>query len=398
VPSATPFKSTRILVALVGAKPEAIAATCAEGFAMHRAALRRELGVESTTIQLQSVSQLEAAVRAHHPDIALIMPTWRDPAHEVIAAFRALHAMPERPRLVYFDWYAPTSSPHFGVMPFVDRYLKRSVMVDFQEYRKPYLAGYGVADFVAQLLNLDLNGWHFGSEIPAGHEHKLWLGWNFGVGASYRKLLRYAGLAMRVPVVSGSVLGGWEDRPIDVNRRLGAPSTNAAPPKADWYQHYRDASAKSMEPLSEQFRCTGITRVPRKTYLLELLRSKVVFSPFGWGEVCFRDYEAVACGCLLVKPSMAHVVSSPNIYVDYETYVPVKWDLSDAADVIAGCLAAPKESARIASNARRVLQQYFRREQFVDDVGRSLRGMLAGEPLPQPEIPASSPRHVTAGI
>lgn len=365
---------------------------------MHRARLARELGVTSQTVQLASMSQLSEAVRTHRPQIALVSPTWRDPADEVIAAFRALHAQPDRPRLMYFDWYAPTSSPHFGVMPYVDRYLKRSLLVDFQEYRKPYVAGYGVADFVANLLGLDLNGWHFGSAIPAGHEHKLRLGWNFGMGSSYRKLLRYATIGERVPFVSGSLTGSWLHRPIDVNRRLGAPATNAAPPKTDWYQNYRDASAKSMEPLGAKFRCTGITRVPRRAYLLELLRSKVVFSPFGWGEVCFRDYEAVACGCLLVKPSMSHVITSPNIYVDYETYVPVRWDLSDAADVIAACLSKPKQSAEIAAHARSVLREYFRKQHFVDDVARSMRGLFVGDAPASGSSVQSSPRPVRVGI
>lgn len=379
-PRAPRMPTTRVLVATIGAKPEAIAQTCVERFELDAGELRRQLGIESVRERLTSLGEIAGAIERHRPDVALLLPTWRDKAEDVIAAFAALHARPDRPRLVYFDWYAPTSSPHFGVLPYVDRYLKRSVLVDFAEYRKPYEAGYGVADFVARLLSLDLRGWRFGSELPNGHEHKLWMGWNFGVGESYERLLRYARIGGRVPLVSGpSLLPAWERRSIDVNRRLGAPTTTAAPEKADWYQRYRDESAKSVERLGARFHCSGVTRIPRKQYLLELLRSKVVFSPFGWGEICFRDYEAVACGCLLVKPSMEHVATSPDIYVPNETYVPVRWDLSDAADVIAACLADPARSAMIARRGQEALGAYFARQGFVHDVERSLRGLLRGQ-------------------
>jgi len=133
---------------------------------------------------------------------------------------------------------------------------------------------------------------------------------------------------------------------------------------------------KALDPLASKYTCSDYQRVPRREYILELMRSKVTFSPFGWGEVCFRDYEAVACGSLLVKPSMAHLITSPNIYIEYETYVPVRWDLSDCAQTIDHYLRHPADAERIARNAQRVLRDYFAEGRFVDDVARSLRGLI----------------------
>jgi hypothetical protein len=159
-----------------------------------------------------------------------------------------------------------------------------------------------------------------------------------------------------------------------VNRRLGPPSKSNAP--NEWYQNYRDAALRAMDPLAAKWRCSGYERIPRRKYLLELLRSRVVFSPFGWGEVCFRDYEAVACGALLVKPAMEHLITSPNIYVDGETYVSVKWDLSDSAEKITHYLEHPDAAKKIAKNAQEVLWEYYREHRFADDVARALRGLL----------------------
>ncbi len=353
-----------VLIVNIGEKTEAIATTHAQGFSLHASALKSRLAITSQQLQVDHPRDLSAAIARVKPGLAIVQPTWRHSAEDVISGFRAVHESPDRPKLVLLDWYAPTSSPHFGVMPYIDRYLKRTVMVDFAEYRKPYIGGYAVADYVCRMLDLDLGDWNFGSDIPAGHEHKLWMGWNFGIGSTYRKLIKFA-----------SVFGkSWKRRSVDVNRRLGPPPKSLAP--NEWYQNYRDAALKSMDPLVGKWRCSDYQRVPRRKYIFELLNSKMVFSPFGWGEVCFRDYEAVCCGALLVKPSMKHLVTSPNIYVDYETYIPVAWDLSDATEVISYYLNNPEKAAKIASNAQEVLRDYYSNDRFVDDVQRSLRGLL----------------------
>jgi len=352
-----------ILVASVGEKEEAISHTHGQGFTLDAKALKQRLNITAHYEHIAGLGLIRGRIERVRPDIAILMPTWRDKPEAVVAAFRALHELPNRPRLVYLDWFAPTSSPHFTVLPYVDRYLKRNILVDFAGYRKDYIGGYEVAEFVSNLLQIDLGTWRFGSEIPIGEEHKVWLGWNFGVGQTYRRLTRF-----------GRILGrSWTLRNVDVNRRLGPPSKSNAP--NEWYQNYRDAALKALDPLSQHWRCSGYERIPRRRYLLELLRSKVVFSPFGWGEVCFRDYEAVACGALLVKPAMEHLITSPNIYVNNETYVSVKWDLSDAVEKITDCLKNPDRAKKIARNAQDFLSSYYTGHAFTDDIARALRGL-----------------------
>ena len=103
-----------------------------------------------------------------------------------------------------------------------------------------------------------------------------------------------------------------------------------------------------------------------------MFNSKVVFSPFGWGELCFRDYEAVYCGCLLVKPSMDHVVTSPDIFEAGVTYVPVKWDLSDLTEKIEYYLAHTGEAEAIVKEGQHRLRDYYRQGRFVGDFLRTI--------------------------
>jgi hypothetical protein len=111
--------------------------------------------------------------------------------------------------------------------------------------------------------------------------------------------------------------------------------------------------------------------------------SRVVFSPFGWGEVCFRDYEAVALGAVLLKPSMEHVQTNPNVYQAYETYVPVKWDLSDLPQACDWCMQNPDRCRQITRNARRVLRDYLNGG-FYADLKRMLEDAIRRRRLAAP--------------
>jgi len=72
-----------------------------------------------------------------------------------------------------------------------------------------------------------------------------------------------------------------------------------------------------------------IGKIPIEAYNKEVRNVKAVLSPFGWGEVCFRDFEAILNGCVLVKPDMDHVETWPEIFIKDTTYLRVNWDGSD---------------------------------------------------------------------
>lgn len=49
-------------------------------------------------------------------------------------------------------------------------------------------------------------------------------------------------------------------------------------------------------------------------YVDRLLDSKVVLSPWGWSPWCVRDLEALACGCVVIKPECSNLLIYPDIY------------------------------------------------------------------------------------
>lgn len=75
-------------------------------------------------------------------------------------------------------------------------------------------------------------------------------------------------------------------------------------------------------------------KLSRKDYFYEMRNSKVIVSPFGWGEINVpRDYEVALSGSVLLKPDMSHVDTWPNIF-NKDTVVQYKWDLSNLLELV----------------------------------------------------------------
>ena len=75
-------------------------------------------------------------------------------------------------------------------------------------------------------------------------------------------------------------------------------------------------------------------RLPKNEYLENLWNSKISFSPFGMGEICFRDFECMQFGTIIIKPSMSMINTIPNIYESNDTYLSVMYDWSNLNETI----------------------------------------------------------------
>ena len=97
-----------------------------------------------------------------------------------------------------------------------------------------------------------------------------------------------------------------------------------------------------------------------QTYMEKLAQSKICISPFGQGELCFRDFEAMLAGTILIKPDQSNIITSPNIYVEGETYIGCKHDWSDLEERIDYVLNNFNElNERIINNIRNMyINQY----------------------------------------
>ncbi len=99
--------------------------------------------------------------------------------------------------------------------------------------------------------------------------------------------------------------------------------------------------------------------IDHEAYYGELLGAKICVSPWGYGEVCYRDFEAILAGALLVKPAMEHLRTFPDIYVPHETYVPVQPDFSDLVETCVEYLGNDRRRREITQAALWRYCDYF---------------------------------------
>ena len=100
-------------------------------------------------------------------------------------------------------------------------------------------------------------------------------------------------------------------------------------------------------------------------YISCLSKSRVSISPFGQGEICYRDMELMQLGTLMIKPDMSMINTNPNIYINDETYIPCKYDWSDLEEKVDYVLSNYNEiNERIIYAMRAKLNENFHTDMF----------------------------------
>jgi len=247
-------------------------------------------------------------------------------------------------RVVMLDDGAGSDSLHYEYMELVDLYYKGKILKDRSCYLKPmygrqiftnyYNEKFGVIDEKVK--------WREQPGDPSVLK-KLRVSWNLGYGLYPMPGVNLTRLAKSVSGLGLSkVLRPWYaycykrmlgklNQPIDYQKRLKKVHARFS------YNSLPNTIGYQRKILVEKCMTNGnaITgKIHPKAYNSELGRMAAVLSPFGWGEVCFRDFEAIVNGCLLIKPDMAHVETWPNIYKNAKTYIPIDWDGSNVEEII----------------------------------------------------------------
>lgn len=348
---------------VIGYRKDPIAVAQRDPFIYNRKLLRRELNLEVEQIPAETFAEIREACQKNDSDIVFLLPSWRESPSEAEKAIAAVRADNPSRKLIFVDPYAQASTKYFNLLPYVDRFLKRQCYKQRDNYKRQFVGGSMFTDYLSRELKFDFDDWSVGSVVPEGYEDRISPGWNLGTSKKFKQALRKPLFPFLKPSKS-----------IDIFCRLSLGSAN----QKEWYYQYRYAAVEALNPLKADYKVAtsggfeGTSLVPRRQYFRELKSSRIIFSPFGWGETCWRDFEAICYDGLLVKPSMAHLETNPQIFIEGETYVPVRWDLADLEEKCRYYLTHPDEAARIIANARRVYEAYFAQNGFLKTIQQAI--------------------------
>jgi hypothetical protein len=248
--------------------------------------------------------------------------------------------------IAYFDWFAPADIRFADrVEPWVSAYVKKSLLWDRSAYLTPSIGHTHLGDSFAERLGTDNPPLEW--RTPAAILPKLVVGPAFSTSPDL------------VGYFERDTLPAEGARPIDLHARIATRGT-------PWYSAMRNEAAATVEANFGDLNVASRGMIPKSRYMRELGQSKLCFSPFGYGEVCWRDFEAVAVGTVLVKPDMGHLETNPDIYRPFETYIPVRWDLADLGQRVREALADPEGRRRMTERAFEVVRDHLRGPALID--------------------------------
>lgn len=300
-----------------------------------------------TDIRFEPVEALLSGAATPPSDAdVIILQTWFTVDHDQLRrALEHLCAASPKARIVFFDSFAHNDLRLARVLdPYISLYVKKSLFRDRELYFHPFRGDTNLTEYYSSLYGIDADPVDW--QVPRSILPKLRAGPGFFTGPG---LIRS---------FSGDAPPSGQDRDIDVHARLGAKGDG-------WYGRMRRDSLAKLHAIP------GLTvasqgSVGWRAYIDELRRSKLCFSPFGFGELCWRDIEAFMTGAVLIKPDMRHLETRPDLFEPWVTYVPVKWDFSDLAEVICGLAQDSEQLTKISNAAYDKIVSFINSKQFTN--------------------------------
>tara|TARA_Y100000361_G_C11124220_1_gene324950 strand:+ start:96 stop:1124 length:1029 start_codon:yes stop_codon:yes gene_type:complete len=130
--------------------------------------------------------------------------------------------------------------------------------------------------------------------------------------------------------------------------------------QSDSYNNFRKPLIDIIENLNYKVaKLNKGKRVSHQEYYNYLFNSKIILAPFGYGEMAPRDLEAAMFGAVLIKPDMGYIDTTPNPYIDGETYIACKHDFSDLEEKINDVLENNEKCSYIIENSRKKFKELY---------------------------------------
>ncbi|WP_020614563.1 hypothetical protein [Sediminispirochaeta bajacaliforniensis] len=262
--------------------------------------------------------------------------------------------------VVYFDDTASADELNTAVFPYVDIYYKKQLQRDRDVYTRPSYGKRAFTDYYHRTCGLVDDNEEIRPALLPEELRKLHLAWNLGIGCYPKSKIRnglarrleplWGMKAMRFLYSSPERYRGSVKRIPRISARFGTNFDRRT------VAFHREIFLKQAE--SNSLFLTG--RVSLRQFNQEMRQVRAVLSPFGWGEICFRDFEAILNQSVLIKPDMSHIETWPDVYLPDETYVSVDWDGKNLLERCNTVMDTTLELERLRSNAYEAYQSQFR--------------------------------------
>lgn len=260
-------------------------------------------------------------------------------------------------KIIWYDANAGSGWLRSYIFPLVDIYAKNQLLHDKTYYQEPHPVGIKHRDYVVE---------NFGIEDPLKMKtplsdfdiHKLRPSWNRSL--RQWKKTRISGLDWCLRGIYGRGYQFNYSAPnLSSRGRLIPYRMNywRKVPSVTWWREQTKVRIENVIKKVPSYYMNSPKRVNSRKYHEELRQSVVTISPFGLGELCYRDFEAFINGSLLFKPSMSHIITYPDLYIENKSYIAHKWDFSDFEEKLEDILTHPNKYEGIAMEGQKLFRE-----------------------------------------
>lgn len=142
-----------------------------------------------------------------------------------------------------------------------------------------------------------------------------------------------------------------------------------------WYPtEHRRMALEAMRKLPGNVvimnKCLGI-----RSFMKMMQRSKVAISPWGFGEVSYRDMQALLAGCFCVKPDTSHMLTWPD-YQSMPTMHYCDIDYSNLGEIVTKLLDSWDSSRDIRQATRTWMIEMRKEDKLLDRMAQMIKGAL----------------------
>ncbi len=269
-------------------------------------------------------------------------------------------------KIIYFDDSAALSKINWFIVNRVDMYCKRGLLRDRELYKKTLYGGRLFSDYYHKKYKIydqkenntlpdysnkyDWNkieiAWNIGIGMYELNSNLLKIKFNYFLKKSSKYYCQLLNSDINKYIVERNIkkiiksLNLIIDNIENLNT-MGRITNNG----------YSESVGFQRKLISKELNDRNIEtkKISYFSYLGEMYKYSSFISPFGWGEICFRDFESIILGKMLIKPNCDHIITWPNIYQD-NMYVPIDWEASNLDFALNGL--SKEKRLEIINNSR----------------------------------------------
>lgn len=302
---------------------------------------------------------------------------------ELSNSYKTIHSIKKNTnKLIWVDTSDSTSVTHFELMPYIDLYLKKQLFVNRDNYRKDFKGGRIFTDYYCRTFGIkdSLPDVTY-VKLKKEHENKLGSAWNIGLGDmnnafGYRRFLyKVMPGKFKTNYKVKNVINPNEEKSYDIFLKTTANLSRES------VAYHRIELIKEIDRIISKNNLAGFTQgkyLKEKEFKKVLASTKLMPSPFGWGEIGVRDFEAFIYGAVLLKPNISYMETYPNYFIENVTYIPFSWDFSDLEEKILLLLENKNSRYEIAESGQNIYNQSVSKNGMNDFVNFFIKSITYG--------------------